>query len=70
MKIKMLSAMAGRDADGNTFSVGAGQTIELSDTEAKRYIDAGLAVAAGPTRKRGATTTEVRPSAGEREVRG
>jgi len=70
MKIKMLSAMAGRDADGNTFSVGAGQTIELSDTEAKRYIDAGLAVAAGPTRKRGGSEVEVRPAVPQREVRG
>ena len=70
MKIKMLTAMAGRDAAGNGYSVLAGETIELPADEAKRYVDAGLAEAVGPTRKRGAAEVEVRPVSADREVRG
>ena len=70
MKIKMLTAMAGRDSAGNSYAVLAGETIELPDDEGKRYVDAGLAEAVGPTRKRGAAEVEVRPASIDREVRG
>lgn len=70
MKIKMLTAMAGRDAAGNSYSVLAGETIELPADEAKRYVDSGLAEAVGPTRKRGGSEVEVRPASADREVRG